>query len=148
MEFTVKDELVSAAAAEGYAGKMGFSTVEVSPGRAVVEMLPGEDDENIFGYIHGGALSALIDEAFQLACNSHGTIAVALNINVAFHSPAVKGVRLRAEARECYLGRRTGTYSIKVHDTHGKLIATCQATAYRKNTPLPFLSEHLKKAMK
>jgi acyl-CoA thioesterase len=145
MEPPVREGLIAAAGAEGYAGKMGFQVVEISTGRAVVEMLPQGEDENIFGYVHGGALCALIDEAFQLACNSHGTVAVALNLSVAFHSPAFKGVRLRAEAVEVNCGRRTGTYMIRVVDHLEKLIASCQATAYRKDAPLPFLHYPIEK---
>ncbi|HDR16923.1 MAG TPA: PaaI family thioesterase [Desulfobacteraceae bacterium] len=140
MDSVVKGRLIAKAAAEGYVGKLGLEVVDVSEGHAVVEMLPGVEDENLFGYVHGGVICGLMDEAFQLACNSHGTIAVALNISVVFHSPAFKGSRLRAEANEVHLGRRTGTYTIRVVDTkREKLIASCQATAYRKNVPLPFL---------
>jgi acyl-CoA thioesterase len=141
MDSVVKERLIAGAAAEGFVGKLGLEVVDVSEGCAVVEMLPGPEDENLFGYVHGGAICALMDEAFQLACNSHGTVAVALNISVVFHAPAFKGTRLRAEASEVHLGRRTGTYTIRVVETKKqKLIASCQATAYRKNTPLPFLN--------
>jgi acyl-CoA thioesterase len=139
MDSAVKDRLIAEAVAEGYVGKLGLKVVDVSYGRAVVEMLPGAEDENLFGYIHGGAICSLIDEAFQLACNSHGTVALALNISVVFHAPAFKGARLRAEANEVHRGRRTGTYTIRVVDVEERLIASCQATAYRKNLPLPFL---------
>jgi acyl-CoA thioesterase len=141
MDSVLKKRLVAEAAVEGFVTKLGLEIVDVSEGRAVVELLPGPEDENLFGYVHGGAICALMDEAFQLACNSHGTVAVALNISVVFHCPAFKGVRLRAEADEVHLGRRTGTYAIRVVETENqKLVASCQATAYRKNIPLPFLN--------
>ena len=40
---------------EGYAEKLGLKLVRLSPGGAVVEMVPQKDDENIFGMVHGGA---------------------------------------------------------------------------------------------
>jgi len=141
MSAAVRERLIAHAASEGLAVKMGLKVVDVTAGCAVVEMLPGAEDENLFGYVHGGAICSLMDEAFQLACNSHGTMAVALSVNVVFHSPAEGGVLLRAEAVEIHLGRRTGTYSIRVVDAGGKLIASCQATAYRKNVPLPFIGD-------
>jgi len=137
----LKERLIAEATGEGFVGKLGMEVVDVSEGGAVVEMVPGPADENLFGYVHGGAICALMDEAFQLACNSHGTVAVALNISVVFHAPAFRGVRLRAEANEVHLGRRTGTYMIRVVETgKDKLVASCQATAFRKNIPLPFLN--------
>ncbi len=139
MDASVKERLMAEAASEGYVGKLGLEVVDVASGRAVVEMSPGPDDENLFGYVHGGVICGLMDEAFQLACNSHGTIALALNINVAFHAPAFKGRRLKAEAKEVHLGRRTATYTIWVKDDKDRLIASCQATAYRKGVALPFL---------
>jgi acyl-CoA thioesterase len=95
--------------------------------------------ENIFGMAHGGAIYSLLDEAFQTACNSHGTVAVALNMNVTYIQPPEPGVLLRAQAKEVSLTRKTATYAITVEDEDGNLIATCQALAYRKDRPLPFL---------
>jgi acyl-CoA thioesterase len=98
-----------------------------------------EDDGNIFGMIHGGAIFSLIDEAFQLSCNSHGTVAVALNVTVTYHQPPDKKGILRAESREVHRSRKTGTYDITVRDERDRLIASCMALAYRKGDPLPFL---------
>ena len=133
------EKLIQATGKEPYARKMGIRTVSLEAGHAVVEMDSSEDDGNIFGMIHGGAIFSLIDEAFQLSCNSHGTVAVALNVTVTYHQPPDKGGILRAESREIHRSRRTGTYDIKVTDSKDKLIASCMALAYRKGDPLPFL---------
>ena len=133
------EKLIQATGKEPYARKMGIRTVSLEAGHAVVEMDSSEDDGNIFGMIHGGAIFSLIDEAFQLSCNSHGTVAVALNVTVTYHQPPDKGGVLRAESREIHRSRRTGTYDIKVTDSKDKLIASCMALAYRKGDPLPFL---------
>ncbi|MCF8142743.1 MAG: hotdog fold thioesterase [Deltaproteobacteria bacterium] len=126
---------------EGYARKLGLKLVEVSEGCAVVEMVPMEDDANIFGMVHGGAIFSLMDEAFQASCNSHGRVAVALDVNLVFHHPAEPGRKLRAESREVHRSNKTGAYEIKVTDEHNVLIASCQALAYRKRERLPFLDE-------
>jgi acyl-CoA thioesterase len=97
------------------------------------------DMKNIFGMAHGGAIYSLLDEAFQVACNSHGTLAVALNVNVTYIASPDPGMVLRAEAREVSLTKRTATYAITVTDENRKLIATCQALAYRQDKLLPFL---------
>ncbi|MBW2208855.1 MAG: hotdog fold thioesterase [Deltaproteobacteria bacterium] len=138
-EKTTIEKLIQATGKEPYARKMGIRTVSLEAGHAVVEMDSSEDDGNIFGMIHGGAIFSLIDEAFQLSCNSHGTVAVALNVTVTYHRPPGKGGILRAESREIHRSRRTGTYDIKVTDSKDKLIASCMALAYRKGDPLPFL---------
>ncbi|MBW1943892.1 MAG: hotdog fold thioesterase [Deltaproteobacteria bacterium] len=140
-EKTTIEKLIQATGKEPYARKMGIRTVSLEAGHAVVEMDSSEDDGNIFGMIHGGAIFSLIDEAFQLSCNSHGTVAVALNVTVTYHRPPGKGGILRAESREIHRSRRTGTYDIKVTDSKDKLIASCMALAYRKGDPLPFLDE-------
>jgi acyl-CoA thioesterase len=96
------------------------------------------DMENLFGLAHGGALFALIDEAFETASNSHGTLAVALNMNVTYVASPHPGSILVAEAREVSLTRKTASYDIKVRDEKDNLIVTCMALVYRKGQPLPF----------
>jgi acyl-CoA thioesterase len=99
------------------------------------------DMENIFGLAHGGALFALIDEAFETASNSHGTVAVALNMNITYASSPQPGSKLIAEAKEFSRTRKTANYDIKVSDDQGKLVASCRALVYRKENLLPFLEE-------
>jgi acyl-CoA thioesterase len=126
---------------EPYAAKLGLRLLELEPGRAVVEMAPRNDVANILGMTHGGAIFSLIDEAFQVSCNAYGTVAVALSMTLTYHSPPGGDAVLRAESEEIHRSRKTGTYVIRVTDDRGTLIATCQALAYRKQQPLPFLSE-------
>lgn len=125
---------------EPYARKLGLRLLEVEPGRAVVEMPPRNDVGNILGMMHGGAIFSLIDEAFQVSCNAHGKVAVALSMTLAYHEAPGPNATLRAESTEIHKSRKIGTYSIRVTDDQGSLIASCQALAYRKQQPLPFLS--------
>lgn len=118
---------------EPYAAKMGMRLVELAPGHSIVEMVLGQDDQNIFSMAHGGAIFSLIDEAFEAAANSHGPVAVALNVSVHYHNPARPGDTLRADAMELSRSRRISTYAIDVRNGNGDLIATCQAMAYIKN---------------
>ena len=124
---------------EPFAKKFGFELVEIGEGHSLVRMQFTSDMENMFGSAHGGALFALIDEAFETASNSHGTLAVALNMNVTYVAPPRAGSLLTAEAREISLTRKTASYDIKVRGEQGELIAACQALVYRKGTPLPEL---------
>ena len=129
------------AAKEPYALKLGLRVIDLGPGRALIEMTPAEDMRNIFGMTHGGAIFSLIDEAFELSCNAHGTVALALSMTITYHNPPDPRKTLRAESREVHCSRKTGTYEIRVTDEDDLLIASCQALAYRKKDALPFLEE-------
>lgn len=126
---------------EPFARKMGMRLIEVDEGRAVIEMSPDEGNLNILGMTHGGAIFSLMDEAFEISSNSHGTVAVALNMSVTYHQAPKADGPLRAESRELHRSRKTATYEIKVTDEKNTLIASCSALVYRKKQELPFLSD-------
>lgn len=136
---SVRSALFNRVQEEGYAEKLGLRLVAVEEGYARVELTPGEADSNIFGMVHGGAIFSLMDEAFQISCNSHGTVAVALSVSVVYHRPPEMGMKLTAESREVHRSAKTATYDITVRDEKTRLVASCQALAYRKKEPLPFL---------
>jgi len=126
------------AGAQGIARMLGIELAEVKPGYARTVMTCRPEMANILGMVHGTAVFALMDEAFQAACNAHGTIAVALSMSLAFHNAPEMETTLTAEAQEIHAGRRTATYQITVTDPSGLPIASCQALAYRKQKPLEF----------
>lgn len=141
MDDRVISSIVKQVAKERFAMKMGLRLIKLEPGHAIVEMEPQEELTNIFGMTHGGAIFSLIDEAFEVSCNAHGTVAVALSMTITYHrAPDQKG-KLRAESAEIHRSAKTGTYEIKVTDQHNALIASCTALAYRKKEKLPFLEE-------
>ena len=139
MNESIKEAIFRQVSKEPFARKFGLKLVDLNAGYSRVEMTFTPDMENIFGMAHGGALFALIDEAFETASNSHGTMAVALNLNTTYVSSPAPGSRLTAEAREFSRTNKTANYDIRVTDDKGTLIASCQALVYRKATPLPFL---------
>jgi len=124
---------------EPFAKKFRLRLIEVLEGYAKVEMRFTEDMENMFGMAHGGAIFSLIDAAFEVASNSHGTMAVALNMNINYLASPEKGALLTAEAKEINRTKKTATYDIRATDDSGKLLASCQALVYRLEKPLPFL---------
>lgn len=139
MDEKVIEAIKQRVAAEPYARKLGLRLLRLEPGYAVVEMDLKSDMVNILGMAHGGAIFSLIDEAFQISCNAHGAVAVALNMTVTYHRPPTKGGVLRAESKEIYRSRKIATYEIQVTEGENILIASCQALAYRKREKLPFL---------
>ena len=125
---------------EPFAKKLGLKLLKLEPGYALVEMDFTDDMANIFDMTHGGAIFSLIDEAFEISCNTHGTVAVALNVAVTYHRAPTKRGALRAESKEIHRSAKTATYDIRVTEGENSiLIATCQALAYRKKEKLPFL---------
>jgi acyl-CoA thioesterase len=140
MDAKVKEAIFSAVKKEPFAQVLNIELVELKQGYSVVEMKYEPDSmNNIYNHAHGGALFGLIDEAFETASQTDGTIAVALNVNVTYVSSPEAGVRLQAEARQVSQTKKTASYDIKVSDQNGNLIATCSALAYRTGKPIPFL---------
>jgi len=132
---------------EPFANHMGIRLRDIGPGYAVMEARFSEEMTNFNGLIHGGAIFALMDEAFGAASNSHGTIALALNLNVTFlETPRINSL-LIAEAKEESRDEHTASYRIEVlqKDENGdRKIALCQALVYRKDKRLSFLEEGVK----
>jgi len=93
---------------------------------------------NGYGTVQGGAIFTLADFAFAAASNSHGTVAVAINVNITFMKAVVTGT-LWADAREVSKNFKLGSYTVEVKDAEGDLVALFQGLAYRKKDPLPGL---------
>ena len=140
MNKSVKDAILNAVAQEPFVQTLGMELTALEKGFSAVEMVydPSRMD-NLFGKAHGGAIFALIDEAFETVGQTDGIMAVAMNVNVSYIASPEAGTRLRAEAREVNQTKRTANYDIRVTDGDGRLIATCQALAYRTGKSLPFL---------
>ena len=140
MDQKVRNAIIGAVEKEPFAKALGVNLMELELGHSVVEMKYDPPTmNNIYERAHGGALFALIDEAFETASQTDGTIAVALNVNVTYVSSPEQGVKLRAEAKRVSQTKKTASYDIRVNDESGNLIATCSALAYRTGKPIPFL---------
>ena len=140
MDQNVRKAIYSAVKEEPFAKAMKIKLLELELGYSAVEMIYDPTHmNNIYERAHGGALYALIDEAFETAGQTDGTIAVALNVNVTYVSSPEPGVRLRAEAKNVSQTKKTASYDIRVTDEKDNLIATCSALAYRTGKLIPFL---------
>jgi acyl-CoA thioesterase len=136
----VKEAIFKAAKNEPFARTLKMQLVELDDGQSIVQMdYEPEKMNNIYARAHGGAIYALIDEAFETAGQTDGTIAVALNVNVTYVSSPQPGQRLQAAAHRVSRTKKTAGYDIKVTDQNGRIIATCQALAYRTGKTIPFL---------
>lgn len=118
---------------DAFARHLGIEMLEYGDGSARARMEIGPHHLNSAGSLHGGAIFALADAVFSAASNSHGTLAVAINVTVAYLRAATAGV-LTAEAREVAINPKLATYLMDVTDADGRLIAQLQGTVYRKKT--------------
>ena len=140
MDLKLKKALFKAVRTEPFARALNLTLEELDLGYSMVEMTYDPDRmNNIYERAHGGALFALIVEAFETACQTEGTIAVALNMNVTYVANPKAAARLRAVARQISQTKKTANFDIKVTDETGALIASCSALAYRTGKPIPFL---------
>ena len=138
----IRSAIFHAVETEPFAVRMGMRLILLEDGHAIVEMpyQPASMD-NIYQRAHGGAVFSLIDEAFETASQTGGTIAVALNVNVTYVASPEPQAHLTAEARRVSQTRKTAGYAITVTDQKGRQIAYCQALAYLTGKPIPFLPE-------
>lgn len=141
MDEKVRQAIFQQLEKEPFAGKLGMKLLEVQAGYAMVEMAFAGDLQNMFGMAHGGAVFSLIDAAFEVASNSHGSMAVALNMNINYLASPAPGAKLTAEAREINRTNKTAVYDIRALDDTGRLLAVCQALVFRLEKPLPFLNK-------
>lgn len=140
MDETLKKAIYRAVETEPFAKKLGMTLVALDLGYSKVEMTYHPDEmDNIYQRAHGGAIYSLIDEAFETSCQTHGDIAVALNINVSYTNSPEPGARLIAEAKEITRSKKIAHYNISVTDDTGRLIATAKTIAFRTGKPIPFV---------
>ncbi|MCX7017053.1 MAG: PaaI family thioesterase [Candidatus Sumerlaeota bacterium] len=121
-----------------FAARNGIELVDVSPGYARVHMTVDPALHfNAVGAVHGGAIFTLADFAFAVASNSHGTVAMGINVSISYLKAVAEG-ELIAEAREVALGPRLASYRVDVTDSAGDAVALFQGMVYRKQDKLDF----------
>lgn len=113
-------------------------TIETAtPEFARVTMPITENHKNGMGMAHGGAIFALADVAFGAAANAGKDMGVvSLSTTIEFLRPGKCGP-LAAEASIVRMGQRIQSYTVKVFDGDGELIAQCMASGYQTDVPLP-----------
>ncbi len=111
---------------------LGIELLEYGEGRARCKMTVDDRHLNGMRKAHGGSIFTLADFAFAVACNSYGSVAVAINTTVAFMKAIDKGATLYAEAAEECKNPRLGAYLVRITDETGDIVAVFHGLAYRK----------------
>jgi acyl-CoA thioesterase len=119
-----------------FAEHANIKLLSVSPGQARAKMALHPHHLNGYGTVQGGAIFTLADFAFAAASNSHGMVAVAINVSITFMKAGTIGT-LWAEAREMSRNPKLGSYTVEVKDDQGELVALFQGLAYRKSEKIP-----------
>jgi uncharacterized protein (TIGR00369 family) len=111
---------------------LGFTLVEVEPGHAVFEVVPGERHYNPIGVVHGGLAMTLLDSAMGCcvqtrmpAGSGYTTLEAKTNLVRAITQ---KTGRLRAIGKLVHLGSRIATAEGRLEDDAGKLYAHATTT--------------------
>ena len=102
---------------------LGIEVDITDVGAATASMTVREDMLNGFDVCHGGMVFALADTAFAFACNAYDEQTVAASGQVELLRPAKKGDELTANASEDHRGRKTGHYTVTVHNQNDELVA-------------------------
>ncbi len=111
---------------------IGFRIVEISEGRAVLELDSLERFYNGLGIVHGGIAATLLDSALGCAINTMmpaGKVFTTLEMKVNYVRPLRSEIgTARCEANVIHAGRQTATAEGRIVDSTGKLYAHGTAT--------------------
>ena len=120
-----------------YAVFSGVELLEVKSGYARAKMEIKDMHLNAGNVVQGGAIFTLADLAFAAAVNAYGNLAMSIETSIRYFRGIGEGT-LFAEANILNIHPKLATFEVKVTNEANDLIAVFTATAYRKNTSLPF----------
>ncbi len=123
------EEFRTRVANEPVSSFLGMELVEVSPGYARVVMKMRPEFQTFTGFIFGGIIMSLADQAFACAVNCGDRTSIATQFNMHFIAGPSPQDQLIAECRAVRQGRRVDTCEMTVTNQDGKLMATATGTA-------------------
>jgi acyl-CoA thioesterase len=129
------DKVLSYFKNDRFAGLINLELLTVAPGYARAKMVVQPHHLNAYDTVQGGAIFTLADYAFAAASNSHGTVAVGINVSISYMKAATRGT-LWAEAKELSRNPKLASYTVEVRDDAGDLVAIFQGMVYRKKEPI------------
>jgi len=135
MENLIKDPVCYAkdiVAKDPMATFLGIEADEVRKGYARCSVTIRPEFLNAVERAHGAIVYAVMDQAFAVASNSTGNIAVSLNFSVNYISAAVVGEKIFAEATPVNLGNKVSVWKIEVRGKDDKIIASGEGLSYHK----------------
>ena len=119
-----------------YAALTGIEIVEAGKGYCKTRLTIEDKHLNAANIVQGGAIFTLADLAFAVASNSHGQLALAINVNISFLGSKSSGT-LYATATAVGEPKRLGAYDVLVTDEQANIIARFNGMVYRKKQNFP-----------
>jgi acyl-CoA thioesterase len=121
-------ELKAKEKGEPIASFLNMRLIEFTPGYSKIAMKLRPEYQNFNGFVFGGIIMAVADQAFAYGSNSLSYPSVATQFNIHFIAGAGADDELIAECRVVRSGRRVGTSEMTVTNQDGKLIAKATGT--------------------
>jgi len=106
---------------------IGMKLAEIDEGRAVWELVPGEQHYNPIGVVHGGLAMTLLDSAMGCCVHTRlpagvGYTTLEAKVNLVRAITAKTGT-IRATGKVIHFGGKTATAEGRLEDAAGKLLA-------------------------
>ena len=107
----------------------GIEVEDVLPDRAILRLNIGHESLNLHGFVHGGALFTLADNAAGSAARTDGRVCVPPASDIHFLRTQAEGTA-RAEAVVRHRGRSTVLVDVSITGEEEKLLATACFTFF------------------
>lgn len=117
-------------AKDAFSAWLGIEALEIAPRRSRLRMTVRKEMVNGFGVAHGGIVYSLADSALAFACNTHGTVTVALENSISYPAPVHVGDVLTAESSPESETNRIQFHRIIVKNQNGIVVAIFRGTVY------------------
>ena len=120
---------------DAFSRALGMEVLLVEPRKSVVRLTVRADMVNGFGRCHGGVTYSLADSALAFACNSHGSVTMAIENSIGYSAAVNVGDVLTASAEAESTGRRVSFYRVTVTNQDGEPVAHFRGTVYDTGKP-------------
>lgn len=119
----------------GFGATCGFRHVTFGDGKATVELDVGDAVQNMGGFLHGGAIATLVDDAGTLAivtADRENRPGVTTDLNVSYFAPAPGGTTVIADAAVLKIGKTLAFVTVDVkRKADGVLVAQGRMTKFQ-----------------
>jgi len=118
-------------AKDAFSEWLGIEVLEIAPRRSTLQMQVRPEMVNGFGVSHGGIVYSLADSALAFACNTHGTVTVAIENSISYPKPVTVGDVLTAVADEESSSNKLGFYRVIVRNQKDEIVSTFRGTVFK-----------------
>lgn len=109
---------------------LGLKVIEISAGKCVLGMKSAKIHGNLYGNVHGGTLSSVIDVAMGSSCLTLRKRVVTIDMNISYIKSALAGSTLTAIGEVISNGKTIMRTIGEIYDDQGQLITRSQASYF------------------